>query len=117
MRPQPWHHPFIIEGLPCNRPTQGTATAPPHPSQPRPGSRTRCRPARARDASTWQGGTGPRYPEASVEHAAIDPHLNAWLGRLTGNISPAALAGAWQDWTWHLLLMWRRGAPCTRLSL
>jgi polyhydroxyalkanoate synthase len=59
---------------------------------------------RAREASTWQGGAGSRYPEASVEHAAADLYLNAWLGQLTGNISPAALAGAWQDWASHLLL-------------
>ncbi|MBW8897449.1 MAG: polyhydroxyalkanoic acid synthase [Massilia sp.] len=57
-----------------------------------------------REASTWQGGTRPRYPEASVEHAHIDLALNAALGRLTGYVSPAALAGAWQDWATHLLL-------------
>jgi polyhydroxyalkanoate synthase len=57
-----------------------------------------------REASTWQGGTRPRYPEASVEHAHIDLALNAALGRLTGYVSPAALAGAWQDWASHLLL-------------
>jgi len=57
-----------------------------------------------REASTWQGGTRPRYPEASVEHAHIDLALNAALGRLTGYVSPAALAGAWQDWANHLLL-------------
>lgn len=59
---------------------------------------------RAREASSWQGDSGSRYPEASVEHAAIDLYLNAWLGQLTGNISPAALAGAWQDWAAHLCL-------------
>ena len=59
---------------------------------------------RAREGSTWQGGTGASYPEASVEHATIDLYLNAWLGQMTGNISPAALGGAWQDWTSHLLL-------------
>jgi len=59
---------------------------------------------RAREGSTWQGRTGSGYPEASVEHAAIDMALNAWLGSLTGNISPAALTGAWQDWMSHLLL-------------
>ena len=57
-----------------------------------------------REASTWQGGTRPSYPEASVEHAHIDLALNAALGRLTGYVSPAALAGAWQDWASHLLL-------------
>jgi polyhydroxyalkanoate synthase len=57
-----------------------------------------------REASTWQGGVRPRYPEAGVEHAAADLVLNAWIGRMTGWISPAALAGAWQDWASHLLL-------------
>jgi polyhydroxyalkanoate synthase len=57
-----------------------------------------------REASTWQGHTRRHYPEASVEHAHIDLALNAWLGRLTGFISPAALAAAWQDWAAHLLL-------------
>jgi polyhydroxyalkanoate synthase len=57
-----------------------------------------------REASTWQGGTRPRYPEASVEHAHVDLALNAALGRLTGYVSPAALAGAWHDWATHLLL-------------
>jgi polyhydroxyalkanoate synthase len=57
-----------------------------------------------REASTWQGGARPRYPEARAEHAHIDLALNAALGRLTGYVSPAALAGAWQDWASHLLL-------------
>jgi polyhydroxyalkanoate synthase subunit PhaC len=56
-----------------------------------------------REASAWQG-LRPHYPEAEVEHATVDLALNAWLGRLTGNISPAALMGAWQDWSCHLLL-------------
>jgi len=57
-----------------------------------------------REASAWQGGAAPRYPESSVEHAHIDLALNAWLGRMTGYVSPAALAAAWQDWAIHLLL-------------
>jgi polyhydroxyalkanoate synthase len=57
-----------------------------------------------REASAWQGRLRPRYPEASVEHAHIDLALNAWLGRMTGYVSPAALAAAWQDWATHLLL-------------
>jgi polyhydroxyalkanoate synthase len=57
-----------------------------------------------REASAWQGGAAPRYPETSVEHAHIDLALNAWLGRMTGYVSPAALAAAWQDWAVHLLL-------------
>lgn len=58
---------------------------------------------RERDASAWQG-TRHRYPEAGVEHAAADLALNAWLGRFTGYVSPAALGLAWLDWAGHLLL-------------
>lgn len=57
-----------------------------------------------REGSTWQGGRHTPYPVASVEHASADLVLNAWLGRLTGYVSPAALAAAWQDWISHLLL-------------
>ena len=57
-----------------------------------------------REASAWQGGIRPRYPETRIQHAHIDLALNAWLGRLTGHISPAALGAAWQDWAAHLLL-------------
>jgi polyhydroxyalkanoate synthase len=57
-----------------------------------------------REASTWQGGPRPHYPEASVAHAHVDLALNAALGRLTGYVSPAALAGAWYDWASHLVL-------------
>ncbi|KQQ97137.1 alpha/beta hydrolase [Massilia sp. Leaf139] len=58
---------------------------------------------RERDASAWQG-THHHYPEAAVEHAAADLALNAWIGRFTGHVSPAALALAWLDWSSHLLL-------------
>jgi polyhydroxyalkanoate synthase len=54
-----------------------------------------------RDASDWQG-TRHRYPEVEVDHAGIDLPLQAWLGRLTGQVSPAALAMAWCDWSIHL---------------
>ncbi|WP_288381301.1 alpha/beta hydrolase, partial [uncultured Massilia sp.] len=57
-----------------------------------------------REASAWQGGIRPRYPETRIEHAQIDLALNAWLGRLTAWVSPAALGAAWQDWAAHLLL-------------
>ncbi|MFC5547086.1 PHA/PHB synthase family protein [Massilia aerilata] len=57
-----------------------------------------------REASTWQAWSRHSYPEASVEHAQVDLALNAWLGRMTGYVSPAALAAAWQDWATHLLL-------------
>jgi polyhydroxyalkanoate synthase len=57
-----------------------------------------------REGSTWQGGRHTPYPESSIEHASMDLVLNAWLGRLTGYVSPAALLTAWQDWSTHLLL-------------
>lgn len=57
-----------------------------------------------REASTWQWRARPGYPEASIEHAPVDLYLNAWLGRLTGYLSPAALSLAWHDWALHLLL-------------
>jgi polyhydroxyalkanoate synthase len=57
-----------------------------------------------REGSTWQGGRHTPYPEAGIEHATADMVLNAWLGRFTFHVSPAALATAWQDWASHLLL-------------
>jgi len=57
-----------------------------------------------REGSTWQGGQHTPYPEASIEHASADLVLNAALGRMTGHVSPAAVALAWQDWGSHLLL-------------
>lgn len=32
-----------------------------------------------REASAWQGGIRPRYPETRIEHAQVDLALNAWL--------------------------------------
>jgi polyhydroxyalkanoate synthase len=57
-----------------------------------------------REGSTWQGGRHTPWPEASIEHASVDLVLNAWLGRFTAHVSPAALATAWTDWAGHLLL-------------
>jgi len=57
-----------------------------------------------REGSAWQGGPGPRHADAALDAAPVDLALNAWLGRLTGHVSPAALAVAWQDWAAHLLL-------------
>jgi polyhydroxyalkanoate synthase len=57
-----------------------------------------------REGSSWQGGRHTPHPESSAGHASADLVLNAWLGRFTAHISPAALAGAWQDWASHLLL-------------
>jgi polyhydroxyalkanoate synthase len=57
-----------------------------------------------REASTWQGGMRALKPEVPQQAAPVDMVLNAWLGRTTGYISPAALLLAWQDWASHLLL-------------
>ncbi|WP_036167056.1 alpha/beta hydrolase [Massilia sp. 9096] len=67
---------------------------------------------RRREASTWQGSAGSGDAGAGAGHVAADLLLNGWLGRLTGYLSPAALAGAWQDWASHLLL-----SPSKQLEL
>jgi polyhydroxyalkanoate synthase len=51
-------------------------------------------------ASAWLGGLGCE-PEAGSE---LDLLAEAWLGRFTGNISPAALTNAYTDWLTHLEL-------------
>jgi len=54
-------------------------------------------------ASAWLGALNRDYSEyRSLAHA--DLAANAWLGRFTGNISPAALANAYFDWLTHLQL-------------
>ena len=59
-----------------------------------------------REGSSWQG--EHHLPQAEERHAAgnasADLVFNAWLGRLTAHISPAALGLAWLDWASHLLL-------------
>ncbi|RZA26404.1 MAG: poly-beta-hydroxybutyrate polymerase, partial [Lysobacteraceae bacterium] len=57
-----------------------------------------------REGSTWQGGRHTPSPEWRGEQYSADLVLNAWLGRLTAHVSPAALALAWQDWASHLAL-------------
>ncbi|MFD2364967.1 PHA/PHB synthase family protein [Pseudoduganella sp. GCM10020061] len=57
-----------------------------------------------RKASGWQGTPVHRYPETTVEHATADLLLNAWLGRFTHSVSPAALGNAFFDWMTHLAL-------------
>ena len=54
--------------------------------------------------SAWQGGPAPGYPESAPEGATLDLLLNAWLGKFTGGISPAALGNAYADWLSHLAL-------------
>ncbi|OEZ93199.1 poly-beta-hydroxybutyrate polymerase [Janthinobacterium sp. HH106] len=54
--------------------------------------------------SAWQGVPAPDYPESAPEGASLDLLLNAWLGKFTGGISPAALGNAYADWLSHLAL-------------
>ncbi len=62
-------------------------------------------PARTeRLASAWLGVNNPEQSEQHYPSAQLDLVLNAWLGRVTGNISPAALANAYFDWLTHLAL-------------
>lgn len=62
--------------------------------------------------SAWQGVPVPDYPENAPEGATLDLLLNAWLGKFTGGISPAALGNAYADWLSHLAL-----APSKQLTL
>ncbi|MBG6219986.1 MULTISPECIES: alpha/beta fold hydrolase [unclassified Janthinobacterium] len=57
-----------------------------------------------RQGSAWQGAAGACYPESAPEGANLDLLLNAWLGKFTGTISPAALGNAYADWLSHLAL-------------
>ena len=57
-----------------------------------------------RQGSAWQGAPPPDYPESAPEGATLDLLLNAWLGKFTGGISPAALGNAYADWLSHLAL-------------
>lgn len=69
-----------------------------------------------REGCTWQGGRHESFSGEQPGHATADLVLNAWLGRLTGHISPAALALAWQDWASHLLLSPDRQAELAALA-
>ena len=60
--------------------------------------------AQERQGSAWQGAPVPDYPESAPEGATLDLLLNAWLGKFTGGISPAALGNAYADWLSHLAL-------------
>ncbi|WP_034298797.1 alpha/beta hydrolase [Herbaspirillum sp. RV1423] len=55
-------------------------------------------------ASAWLAPLTYDYPERSNEFSRLDLMSDAWLGRLTGNISPAALTNAYADWLMHLAL-------------
>ena len=63
-------------------------------------------------ASAWLTPLTFAYPEADNDGARLDLMSNAWLGRLTGNISPAALLNAYVDWLTHLAL-----SPTKRAAL
>ena len=54
--------------------------------------------------SAWQGVSVRPYPECAPSGATLDLFLNAWLGKFTGGISPAALGNAYADWLSHLAL-------------
>ncbi|AXA91557.1 alpha/beta hydrolase [Massilia sp. YMA4] len=56
------------------------------------------------EGSAWQGGALHDAPQQGTDSAAADLLLNALLARMTGSVSPAALATAWFDWASHLLL-------------
>jgi polyhydroxyalkanoate synthase subunit PhaC len=57
-----------------------------------------------REASTWLGTPGRQDPFYHGVADDLDHALNAWLGRLTANISPASLWMAYFDWIVHLQL-------------
>lgn len=57
-----------------------------------------------RQASAWLNPLTQEYPEHEYPSARLDLISNAWLGRFTGGISPAALANAYFDWLSHLQL-------------
>jgi len=55
------------------------------------------------EGSAWQGGVHRHARVAGGNHHT-DLMLWASIGRLTGNLSPAALGMAWFDWASHLML-------------
>jgi polyhydroxyalkanoate synthase len=55
-------------------------------------------------ASPWLGPLTKPLPERRRATSELDLALGSALGRVTGNISPAAFANAWFDWLTHLQL-------------
>jgi polyhydroxyalkanoate synthase len=55
-------------------------------------------------ASAWLGPLTREHPDYHFSSANLDRLVNAWIGRATMNISPAALANAYFDWLAHLAL-------------
>lgn len=60
--------------------------------------------ARRLEGSAWLGGTHRHARVAGGGQVHADLVLWAWLGRMTGNLSPAALGMAWFDWASHLMM-------------
>lgn len=63
-------------------------------------------------ASAWLTPLVCETPGNDTDSARLDLMSNAWLGRLTGNISPAAMLNAYGDWVTHLAL-----SPSKRVEL
>ncbi len=63
-------------------------------------------------ASAWLAPLRYDYPEGDNDSARLDLISNAWLGRMSGNISPAAMLNAYTDWISHLAL-----SPNKRVAL
>ena len=56
------------------------------------------------EGSAWLGGAHRHARVAGGKQIPPDLMLWAWLGRMTGNLSPAALGVAWFDWASHLAM-------------
>jgi len=69
--------------------TTGAANPSMRPSAPRPSKRA----AANGDEDVTEG-----------SRQYLDRLSHAWLGRLTGGVSPASLMGAYADWHWHLAI-------------
>ena len=70
--------------------------------------------AQERLASAWLTPLSYDYPENDNDSARLDLMSNAWLGKLTGNISPAAMLNAYTDWLSHLALSPTKRAALTQ---
>jgi len=68
-------------------------------------------------ASAWLGAMAKQFPEQNQQAEHIDLMFNAQLARITGNISPAALANAYFDWLKHLQLSPAKQVRLCQLAL
>jgi polyhydroxyalkanoate synthase len=57
-----------------------------------------------RMASAWLCPAPRKEGDPAHAGAELDLAFNAWLAKFTGNISPAAISGAYADWLTHLAL-------------